>query len=258
MVVGALSVWVSTYLHILSYHTIDGTVVTLLIKGQPTQHLNLGSRSMCRASAPNATLTEVRPLLMRKVAVNLVAIAAALTCSGAGINAFTTTSPISARKLAHSLPSACMLMSSSSNDSPVLVNHEAFVRAIDILKNDMGMEVISEGQRPMYAIGKLVARLPLELASGIRFADCETLTLISQLKESVVDETGMQSLDTIVAIRAGGDGRGGYGYVGSTNGASIADTAQAYTDAIKYAMQNNLKEIELEVNRLVPLIPTTE
>ena len=150
-----------------------------------------------------------------------------------------------------------MLMSSSSDESPVLVKQEAFVRAIDIMKNDMGMEIIT-GQRPMYAIGKLVARLPLELVSGIRFADCETLTLISQLKESVVEETGIQSLDTIVAIRAGGDGRGLYGYEGSTNGASIADTAQAYTDAIKYAMQNNLKEIELEINRLVPLIPTTE
>jgi hypothetical protein len=34
----------------------------------------------------------------------------------------------------------------------------------------------------------------------------ETLTLVSQLKESVVEETGIQSLDTIVAIRAVGDG----------------------------------------------------
>lgn len=128
--------------------------------------------------------------------------------------------------------------------------------AIDALKKDMGMEIIPEDQRPMYAIGKLVASLPLELVSGVRFADCETLTLISQLKQSVVDETGMQSLDTIVAIRAGGDASGGYGYDGDTNGASIADTAEAYTDAINYAVQNNLKDIELELNRLVPMMPT--
>ena len=32
--------------------------------------------------------------------------------------------------------------------------------------------------------------------------------------KSVVDETGMQSLDTSIAIRAGGDGSGGYDFEG--------------------------------------------
>lgn len=147
--------------------------------------------------------------------------------------------------------------SSPSESPPILVNQEAFVRAIDVLMTDMGNDIITE-PKPMYAIGKLVAQLPVELASGIRFADCETLTLISQLKESVVEVTGMQSLDTIVAIRVvDGDGSGIYSYEKSTIGACIADTAQAYSDAIKYAMQNNIKGIELEVNRLVPLIPST-
>ena len=139
-----------------------------------------------------------------------------------------------------------------------LVSQEAFVAAIDIIKGDMGMEIIPEDQRPMYAIGRLVAQLPLELVSNIRFADCETLTLIGQLTQSVVDATGMQSLDTIVAIRAGGDGSGGYGYEGDTRGFSIGDTAQTYTDAINYAMENGEKGVELEVNRLVPLVPTEE
>ena len=91
-----------------------------------------------------------------------------------------------------------MLSSPPENESTPanLVSQGAFVKAIDILKEDMGMEVIPDEERPLYAIGKLVAQLPLELVSGIRFADCETLTLISQLKQSVVDETGMQSLDT--------------------------------------------------------------
>jgi hypothetical protein len=155
--------------------------------------------------------------------------------------------------------------SSTNNESPpvTLVNQEAFIRAIDVLMTDMGNEIISTEptSKPMYAIGKLVAQLPVELASGIRFADCETLTLISQLKESVVEVTGMQSLDTIVAIRVVGDDDSSgtcYRYEKSTNGACIADTAQAYSDAIKYAMQNNIKGIELEVNRLVPLIPSTD
>lgn len=154
------------------------------------------------------------------------------------------------------------MSSTSSNEAPAnLVSQAAFVKAIDAIKRDMGMEIIPEDERPMYAIGKLVAQLPLDLVSGIRFADCETLTLISQLKQNVVDETGMQSLDTIIAIRAGGDGSGdggAYGFEGDVNAKSIADTAQAYTDAINYAMENNLKSIELELNRLVPLMPATE
>ena len=118
----------------------------------------------------------------------------------------------------------------------------------------MGIEVIPESERPMYAIGKLVAKLPIDMVSGIRLADCDTLTLISQIQTRVVDATGIQSLDTIITIRAGENG----GYEGDTCGASIADTAQAYTAAINYAAENQLSEIELEVNRLVPMVPSDE
>jgi hypothetical protein len=220
---------------------------------------------------------------MRRVGSHLTTFTAAMMicCVALGINAFTASSSSSSFFVSECKRHACchqrhnhftypklIWMSSSSsssnNESPptILVNQEAFIRAIDVLMTDMGNEIIStEPTKPMYAIGKLVAQLPVELASGIRFADCETLTLISQLKESVVEVTGMQSLDTIVAIRVVGDDDGSgayYRYEKSTNGASIADTAQAYSDAIKYAMQNNIKGIELEVNRLVPLIPSTE
>ena len=197
-------------------------------------------------------------------------IAVMICCVTLGVNAFTASSSSSSvSECKH--PARCqhnnifphpklmwMSSSSSSSSKPILVNQEAFVRAIDVLMTDMGNDIVTE-PKPMYAIGKLVAQLPVELASGIRFADCETLTLISQLKESVVEVTGMQSLDTIVAIRVvDDDGSGIHRYEKSTNGACIADTAQAYSDAIKYAMQNNIKGIELEVNRLVPLIPSTE
>lgn len=188
---------------------------------------------------------------------NIAAVAVALVFSVGGSNAFTATS-LSACNHAH--PSTFMWLTSSPDEVPAnLVSQAAYVTAIDTLKQDMGMEIIPEDQRPMYAIGKLVAQLPLELVSGVRFADCETLTLISQLKQSVVDETGMQSLDTIVAIRAGGpNASGAYGYEGDTNAASIADTAEAYTTAINYAVENKLKDIELELNRLVPMMPTDE
>ena len=146
-----------------------------------------------------------------------------------------------------------------SNQVPAnLVSQEAFITATDMLKQDMGMEIIPDDQRPMYAIGKLVAQLPLDSVSGIRFADCETLTLISQVKQSVVDETGVQSLDTIVRIATPTSGNGGSGYESDVNGKSSADTAQAYTDSINYAVQNGLGSIELELNRLVPLMPSSD
>eukprot|EP00579_Thalassiosira_antarctica_P025851 CAMPEP_0202024826 /NCGR_PEP_ID=MMETSP0905-20130828/54981_1 /ASSEMBLY_ACC=CAM_ASM_000554 /TAXON_ID=420261 /ORGANISM="Thalassiosira antarctica, Strain CCMP982" /LENGTH=194 /DNA_ID=CAMNT_0048587557 /DNA_START=77 /DNA_END=661 /DNA_ORIENTATION=- len=194
---------------------------------------------------------------MKQIIAHLAAAAVVLICSGGGgSNAFTTAQ---FPACGHAHQSTSMLMSSSSDEARAnLVSQEAFVTAIDVIKKDTGMEIIPEDQRPMYAIGKLVAQLPLELVSGIRFADCETLTLISQLKQSVVDATGLQSLDTIIAIRSGGDGSGEYGYEGNTNACSISDTAEAYSAAINYAMQNNLNEIELEVNRLVPLRPAPE
>mmetsp|Transcript_45130 Transcript_45130/g.94661 ORF Transcript_45130/g.94661 Transcript_45130/m.94661 type:complete len:199 (-) Transcript_45130:37-633(-) len=198
---------------------------------------------------------------MRQIVALLAATAVAFICNSDESYAFTT--PSIAHGHVHQPPSpsssTSTWMSSASDEAPPnIVTQDAFVTAIDVIKKDMGMEIIPEDQRPMYAIGKLVAQLPLELVSGIRFADCETLTLISQLKQSVVDATGMQSLDTIVAIRAGGDGSGGYGYEGITNGGSISVTAEAYTAAVNYAMQNNLEEIELELNRLVPMMPSSE
>ncbi|KAL7537792.1 hypothetical protein ACHAWF_005906 [Thalassiosira exigua] len=192
---------------------------------------------------------------------NLAIVATALVRIDDG-NAFLI-HPVCTRQEAHravpfsSSKSTQLSSSPSSSDSPKLVSQDAFVAAIDVLKKDMGLEIIPDDQRPLYAIGKLVASLPLEHVGGVRFADCDSLTLVSQLKQSVVDVTGMQSLDTVVAIRAGGDGDDG-GYVGDTNGAGIADTAKAYTEAINYAMEHGLKDIELEVNRLVPLMPSEE
>jgi len=179
-------------------------------------------------------------------------VTALLILSGVS-DAFTTAqSPICSTR--HQITSTWMSTPSDSDVPANLVSQQAFITAIDVLKKDMGMEIIPDDQRPMYAIGKLECTLPLESVSGIRFADCETLTLISQIKQSVVDETGMQSLDTIVAIRAGGEG----GYEGDVNGKPIAETAQCYTDAINHAVQNGLKGIELELNRLVPLMPSTD
>jgi len=191
--------------------------------------------------------------MMKKV-IHFVAIAAALSTS---CSAFSGSVIMTSRTAPTRLASSS---DANRNDqTPVnLVSVDAFVTAIDVLKRDMGMEPVPREERPpMYAIGKLVAKLPLELVSGIRLADCESMTLISQLKQSVVDSTEIQSLDTIVAIRAGCDGNG-EGYEGNTSGASIGDTASVYTAAVNYAMENQLKEIELEVNRLVPMMASEE
>ena len=143
------------------------------------------------------TTSTMMPLLSRR---RTLSAAVVLLCIICGSNAFVSIQP---QMMAR--PSTSRCMSSASDDAPNLVGQEAFVTAIDVLKKDMEMEIIPQEQRPMYAIGKLVAQLPLELVSGIRFADCETLTLISQLKQSVVDETvsvlimwcGVISLSTI-------------------------------------------------------------
>ena len=71
----------------------------------------------------------------------------------------------------------------------------------------------------------------------------------------VVESTGLQSLDTIVAIRAG-VAELGTEYV--TNGMEIAKVAEAYTAAINFAVENGLTEIQLEVNRLVPMMPSAD
>jgi len=68
----------------------------------------------------------------------------------------------------------------------------------------------------------------------------------------VVESTGLQSLDTIVAIRAGDS------LDCVTNGMEIAKVAEAYTAAINFAVENGLSEIQLEVNRLVPMMPSAD
>ncbi|EJK75473.1 hypothetical protein THAOC_02805 [Thalassiosira oceanica] len=128
----------------------------------------------------------------------------------------------------HSQLSLSAAAQEAPSGPPNLVSQEAFIKAIDVLKVDMGMEVIPDDQRPMYALGKLEAQLPLEQVSGL------------------------QSLDTIVAIRAGDS----LDFV--TNGMEIAKVAEAYTAAINFAVENGLSEIQLEVNRLVPMMPSAD
>mmetsp|Transcript_11493 Transcript_11493/g.19040 ORF Transcript_11493/g.19040 Transcript_11493/m.19040 type:complete len:185 (-) Transcript_11493:1885-2439(-) len=173
---------------------------------------------------------------------------AALVLSSVGCNAFTS---IASKQR----PSTATWM---SNTPATLVSQAAFVYGIDVLKADMGLEIIPDEQKPMYAIGKLDAELPLELVSGIRFSDCETVTLISQVRQDVADATGISSLDTIVAVRAGNDGEGNFAFESDVRESSIQNTAQAYTEAINFAMANSLPSIELEINRLVPMMPSQE
>jgi hypothetical protein len=186
---------------------------------------------------------------MKQPSSSTIAVAALIlsTVGNSGCNAFTSVTQ-------NQRPSTAAWM----NTPATLVSQAAFVNGIDVLKADMGMEIIPDEQKPMYAIGKLDAELPLELVGGIRFSDCETVTLISQVRQDVVDATGISSLDTIVSIRAGIDGEGNYAYESDVREATIQNTAQAYTEAINFAMANGLPSIELEVNRLVPMMPSQE
>ena len=146
------------------------------------------------------------------------------------------------------------------SDPPAnLVGKDAFVAAIDVLRRESGVETDPEEESApkMYAIGRLEATLPLEMVSGISLADCETLTLVNGLHPSVAEVTGIQPLDTIVSISAGGEGEG-KSFSGDTSGRDIDFTAKVYTEAIEFAVEKGLKEIGLEMNRLVTLQATGE
>ncbi len=146
------------------------------------------------------------------------------------------------------------------SDPPAnLVGKDAFVAAIDVLRRESGVETDPEEESApkMYAIGRLEATLPLEMVSGISLADCETLTLVNGLHPSVAEATGIQPLDTIVSISAGGEGEG-KSFSGDTSGRDIDFTAKVYTEAIEFAVEKGLKEIGLEMNRLVTLQATGE
>ena len=143
------------------------------------------------------------------------------------------------------------------SDPPAnLVGKDAFVAAIDVLRRETGVEA-EESTPKMYAIGRLEASLPLEMVSGISLADCETMTLVNGLHPSVAEATGIQPLDTIVSISAG-DEKEGMSFSGDTSGRDIDFTAKVYTEAIEFAMEKGLKEIGLEMNRLVTLQATGE
>ena len=143
------------------------------------------------------------------------------------------------------------------SDPPAnLVGKDAFVAAIDVLRRETGVEA-EESTPKMYAIGRLEASLPLEMVSGISLADCETMTLVNGLHPSVAEATGIQPLDTIVSISAGDEGEG-VSFSGDTSGRNIDFTAKVYTEAIEFAMEKGLKEIGLEMNRLVTLQATGE
>eukprot|EP00577_Skeletonema_sp_RCC1716_P026656 CAMPEP_0113431762 /NCGR_PEP_ID=MMETSP0013_2-20120614/33761_1 /TAXON_ID=2843 ORGANISM="Skeletonema costatum, Strain 1716" /NCGR_SAMPLE_ID=MMETSP0013_2 /ASSEMBLY_ACC=CAM_ASM_000158 /LENGTH=190 /DNA_ID=CAMNT_0000320783 /DNA_START=57 /DNA_END=629 /DNA_ORIENTATION=- /assembly_acc=CAM_ASM_000158 len=188
---------------------------------------------------------------MKHPTSSIISALALSTLGNSVCNAFTSVA-------SNQRPSTATWMSEPSNTPATLVSQAAFVYGIDVLKADMGLEIIPEDQKPMYAIGKLEAELPLELVSGIRFSDCESVTLISQVRQDVVDATGLSSLDTIVAVRAGNDGEGNYAYYSDVRESSIQNTAQTYTEAINFAMTNSLPSIELEINRLVPMMPSQE
>ncbi|KAK1743356.1 hypothetical protein QTG54_005977 [Skeletonema marinoi] len=188
---------------------------------------------------------------MKHPTSSIIAALALSTLGNSVCNAFTSVA-------SNQRPSTATWMSEPSNTPATLVSQAAFVYGIDVLKADMGLEIIPEDQKPMYAIGKLEAELPLELVSGIRFSDCESVTLIGQVRQDVVDATGLSSLDTIVAVRAGNDGEGNYAYYSDVRESSIQNTAQVYTEAINFAMANSLPSIELEINRLVPMMPSQE
>ena len=155
--------------------------------------------------------------MRRSIAAAVLPLAAiAVACLPQGANAFVPPAKSAGGDQQQSEQQVVELrMADEQDEAPSeppanLAGKDAFVAAIDVLRRESGVEADPEEEAApkMYAIGRLEATLPLEMVSGISLADCETLTLVNGLHPSVAEATGIQPLDTIVSISAGGEGEG--------------------------------------------------
>jgi len=144
-----------------------------------------------------------------------------------------------------------------------LIKQDVFKTAIYALKRDIaeqqGVEFngVTPGEdQGSYAIGRLEAQMPVEMAGSISFAQCDTLVLINGLSQKLAEWSGLRAQDTIVSISSGSQEGGEHGpgyYSHSVREANLEDTGQVYTKAVEHATANGLKDITLEINRLVAL-----
>lgn len=144
-----------------------------------------------------------------------------------------------------------------------LIKQDVFKTAIYALKRDIAVQqgVEFTGTTPgedqgSYAIGRLEAQMPVEMAGSISFAQCDTLVLINGLSQKLAEWSGLRAQDTIVSISSGSQEGGELGpgyYSHSVREANLEYTAQVYSKAVEHATANGLKDITLEINRLVAL-----
>mmetsp|Transcript_27454 Transcript_27454/g.41576 ORF Transcript_27454/g.41576 Transcript_27454/m.41576 type:complete len:187 (-) Transcript_27454:151-711(-) len=135
-----------------------------------------------------------------------------------------------------------------------VVDKEKFIEAINVVQMELGMpkENKADGDYT-YAIGKTEAKLPVVFASGLGFAEAAKendvgLVLVTEVSKQV-SELGIQPFDTIVKISA----QGGNGYEKITNSLGIEQTAEAFSGAVYHAMEHDLIDIDLVLNRLIKL-----
>ena len=164
-----------------------------------------------------------------------------------------------------------------------LVNQARYVNSIETLQREMaklhGIDYTppSPDQTPVYVLGRFDAPLRIDSAPGLDLTETEYsndssammmttttgtssstsndenntrggLVLVTSVTGNAA-EAGLQALDTIVAVSC--QTTNPPPFYANVNSCDLPTTAQALQAAMKHALDNNVKEIHLEMNRLI-------
>ena len=163
-----------------------------------------------------------------------------------------------------------------------LVNQARYVNSIETLQREMaklhGIDYTppSPDQTPVYVLGRFDAPLRIDSAPGLDLTETEyfndssaMMTTTTGTSSSISNdenntrgglvlvtsvtgnaaEAGLQALDTIVAVSC--QTTNPPPFYANVNSCDLPTTAQALQAAMKHALDNNVKEIHLEMNRLI-------
>ena len=164
-----------------------------------------------------------------------------------------------------------------------LVNQARYVNSIETLQREIakiqGIEYTSPPpeQTPVYVLGRFEVPLRIDSAPGLDLTETEFLlpadddsatslssddnnnnddendtkgglVLVTSVTGNAAD-AGLQAFDTIVAVSC--PTTKSPPFYANVNSCDLPTTAQALQAAMKHALDNDLKEIHLEMNRLI-------
>ena len=150
-----------------------------------------------------------------------------------------------------------------------LVDQKTFIQSIETLQREVakanGQEFKAPENPPVYAIGRFEVPLRIDSAPGLDLTDTYVPTVVGEAEADSQDlfqpglvlvtsvtgnaaNAGLQALDTIVGVSCKGTDPP---FIANVNSQSLETTAIALQTAMQHALQNNITEIDLEMNRLM-------